>query len=151
MKVQKESLKCFCDVTNNRDAQVRELRALIVNTPNIDNILSGKKTLEMRCNRTLIRGPIGLIRVGHPRKIIGVVEIIDSIGPFSYEEILVNQCRHLIPPAKSYELQDTLDKYAWVLQNARLLKQPVSCKQVAQATWVKLDAETSAAVMNAVA
>ncbi len=114
---------------------MRELKALIVNTPNIDNILSGKKTWEMRSRRTLIRGPIGLIRVGCPRKIIGVVEINDSLGPFSYEELLANQCKHLIPPAKPYELQDTLDRYAWVLENARLLKQPISCKQVAQATW----------------
>lgn len=129
---------------------MKELRALIVDTPHIDHILSGEKIWEMRSEKTLIRGTIGLIKVGHPRKVIGVVKIIDSLGPFSEEQMLANQPKHLMTPERINDPKTSQYRHAWVLENAKILKQPISCKQTSQVKWVILDEETSAAVMKAI-
>ncbi len=75
---------------------MEEIKALIIKTPHIDNILSGKKTWEMRTKNDSYRGRIGLIRKGCPGKIIGVAEMVDSLGEFSKEELLAYQSKHLM-------------------------------------------------------
>lgn len=126
-----------------------DLKALIIKTPYIDNILSGKKTWEMRSAPTKQRGLVGLIRGGSPGKVIGVVEIINSLGPFSKEEMLANRSKHLMTPERLDEPEASKYKNAWVLTNAKLLKQPISFKQKSGSViWVNLDAETSASVLR---
>lgn len=128
-----------------------EIKGLIIDTPHIDKILLGEKTWEMRSTRTKQRGPVALIRKGHPGKIIGIAEIIDSLGPFSKEEMLANQSKHRMTPERINDPEASRYRNAWTLKNAKRLKQPISFEQKSGAViWVKLDAETSAAVMNSV-
>lgn len=130
---------------------MKELKALIIKTPHIDNILSGKKTWEMRTKNNSYRGPIGLIQKGCPGKIIGVAEMVDSLGEFSKEELLANQSKHLMTPERINDPEASGYKYAWVLKNAKRLEQPISFEQKSGAViWVKLDEETSAAVRKAI-
>ncbi len=125
-------------------------RALIIDTPHIDNILSGKKTWEMRTTQTKQRGRIALIQKGSGT-IIGVVEITDSLGPFSNEEMLANESKHGITPVRLNNPEVSKYNNAWVVENAKRLKQPIPYKHKSgQVIWVNLDAETSAAVMSAI-
>jgi hypothetical protein len=129
---------------------MQQIKALIIDTPHIDNILSGKKIWEMRTDHDSYRGVMGLIRKGHRGKIIGVVEMIDSIGPFATdEEMLVHESKHLMTPERLKEPDAKKYRHAWVLRNAKRLEHPISCEQTSQVIWVKLDEETSAAVMKA--
>jgi hypothetical protein len=126
-----------------------ELSALIIDTPHIDNILSGEKTWEMRTRHEKRRGPIGLIRKRHPGKIIGVAEMIDSLGKFSKEELLLHHSKHLMTPERLNEPDASKYKYAWVLKNAKLLTQPILFEQKSgPVIWVTLDTKTSAALMR---
>lgn len=128
------------------------MKALIIDAPHIDNILSGEKIWEMRSTQTKQRGDIALIRKGQPGKIIGVVKIIDSLGPFSEEEMLANQSQHLMARERINDPKARKYRNAWVLENAKWLKQPISFVQKSGAViWVDLDEETSAAVMKAAA
>ena len=77
---------------------MEKIKALIVKAPHIDNILSGKKTWEMRTRHDQYRGPMGLIQKGCPGKIIGVAEMVGSLGEFSKEELLARQSNHLMTP-----------------------------------------------------
>jgi hypothetical protein len=127
-------------------------RALIIKTPHIDNILSGKKTWEMRSAPTKQRGPIGLIQKGEPGKIIGVVEIIESIGKISDDNMLANQSKHLMTAERLNDPDASKYRFAWVLKNVKRLKQPISFKQKSGSViWVSLDADTSAALMREIA
>jgi len=105
----------------------------------------------MRTDHDSYRGVMGLIQKGHPGKIIGVVEMIDSIGPFTDEEMLAHESNHLMTPERLKEPDAKKYRYAWVLRNAKRLEKPISCKGTSQVIWVKLDEETSAAVMKAAA
>jgi hypothetical protein len=130
---------------------MKEIKGLIIDTPHIDNILSGKKTWEMRSTQTKQRDVVALIRKGQPGKIIGTVEIIDSIGPLSKEELLANQSKHLMTPERINDPKASKYRYAWVLKNPKLLKQPISFGQKSGAViWVNLDSGTSTTVLNAI-
>jgi hypothetical protein len=130
---------------------MKEIKGLIIDTPHIDNILSGKKTWEMRSTQTKQRNVVALIRKGQPGKIIGTVEIIDSIGPLSKEELLANQSKHLMTAERIDSPEASKYRYAWVLKNPKLLKQPISFEQKSGAViWVNLDSGTSTTVLNAI-
>lgn len=129
---------------------MKELKALIIKTPHIDNILSGKKTWEMRSTQIKQRGLIALIEKGSGT-VVGVAEIIDSLGPFSKEEMLANQSKHLITPERLDDPEVSKWNNAWVVKNAKRLKKAISyTHKSGQVIWVTLDAETSAAVMNSI-
>lgn len=123
-------------------------RGLIIDTPHIDKILSGKKTWEMRTTQTKQRGKIALIQKGSGT-ITGVAEITDSIGPFSKEEMLANESKHGITPERLNNPEVSKWNNAWVVKDAKRLKKPVPYKHKSgQVIWVTLDAETSAAVLK---
>lgn len=124
-------------------------KGLIIDSPHIDNILSGKKTWEMRTTQTKQIGPIALIQKGSGT-IVGIAEVIDSIGPLSKEEMLANQSKHLISTERLNNPEVSKWNNAWVVKNAKRLKQPVPYKhKPGQVIWVTLDEATSAAVTNA--
>lgn len=128
-----------------------EIKGLIIDTPHIENILSGRKVWEMRSTRTKQRGVVALIRKGSG-KVIGVAEIIDSIGPFSTEQMLQNQSKHLISKERLADPKVSKWNNAWVLRNARLLKNPVPYVHPNGAViWVTLDAGTQAKIRQAAA
>jgi hypothetical protein len=129
---------------------MKEMKGLIIETPHIDRILSGEKTWEMRSMHNRYRGLIALIRK-RSGTIVGVAEIVDSLGPLSEKQMLDNQSKHLITPDRLNTLEVKERKYAWVLKNARRLKNPVpySHKNGAQSRVI-LDEETTSAVLNAI-
>ena len=128
-----------------------EIKGLIIDTPHIDNILSGKKTWEMRSTQTKQRGPVALIRKGSG-KVIGIAELIDSVGPFSTEQMLQNQSKHLISTERLADPKVSKWNNAWVMRGAKLFKEPVPYQHPNGAViWVTLDASTQAAVMQAAA
>lgn len=126
-----------------------QLKGLIIDTPHIDNILSGKKVWEMRSTVTKQRGLVALIRKGSGT-VIGVVEIVDSIGPFSTDEMLANVSKHMISPARLADPKISKWNKAWVVKGAKPLSKPVRYDHPNGAViWVNLDENTSRAVVEA--
>ncbi len=75
---------------------MRQFKALVVKSPYIERILAGQKTWEMRSWHNHWRGPVALIRAGSGL-VLGVAEILDSIGPLSLEQRLSQSGKHTIP------------------------------------------------------
>ena len=124
-------------------------KGLLIKSPAVDNILSGRKTSEMRSAPTKIRGTIGLIR-SKSGTVIGVVDIVDCKGPFSKGELLQNESKHLITPERLDSPEVSKYKFAWVMANARLFSRPVPYRHPAGAViWVSLEPQTSAAISGA--
>jgi len=114
------------------------MKALLIQTPFIDQILSGRKTWEIRGSATKKRGKIALIRSGSGM-IIGTADLVDCIGPLKRKDFLDNLQKHRIP--KSDILQGSFyDRpHAWVLKNARKIK-PIPYKHPNGAIiWVDLE------------
>lgn len=114
-------------------------KALIIETLWIDLILSGQKVWEMRSRACSIRGRIGLIRKGS-KQIVGVAELVDSLGPFTEHELRQRRDKHAIT---EYRLSDDewMSKWnhAWVLKNVEALPEPVSYNHPNGAvTWVNI-------------
>lgn len=109
-------------------------RALIVDKPWIDLILSGEKIWEMRSRSTNIRGRIGLIEKGSGL-IVGEVDIVNS---------LVLGLPYLKDKIHKHQVDDfgLLEKWnvAWVLQYPGRYKEPVPYKHPKGAVvWVKVN------------
>lgn len=126
-----------------------EIKGLIIDTPYIDRILSGKKTWEMRSTATKQRGLVALIRKGSGQ-VVGVAELVDAVGPLTKEEIFANQSKHMISNERLADPKVGKWNHAWVMQNAKLFDRPVPYKHPSGAViWVKLDETVSMAVMRA--
>lgn len=100
------------------------MRGFIIRSPHVDNILEGRKTWEMRSQAVSIRETIALIKAGSGT-IVGVVDIVDCLGPLSIDERLSAEDKHCIPARLWWEPQFKKYEYAWVLGNVRPLKAPV--------------------------
>jgi hypothetical protein len=125
---------------------MQEIKGLIIDMPHIDNILSGRKIWEMRSSLTKIRGMVALIRKGSGQ-VIGVAELTDSIGPFSTDEMLANQPKHMISTTRLADPKVSKWNKAWVMKNARLLQRPVPYNHPNGAViWVNLEPAVLAAV-----
>jgi len=114
-------------------------KALIIDTPWIDLILSGEKVWEMRSRSCSIRGRIGLIRKGSGQ-IVGTADLESCLGPFSEAE-LKQQCdKHAITADRmADEVWMSKWNYAWVLKNVEALSEPVSYNHPNGAvTWVNI-------------
>ena len=97
----------------------------------------------MRSTATKIRGPIALIRKGSGT-VVGVAEIVDSVGPLSTDDLLANQDKHLISPERIESGAVAKWKHAWVLENVRSLKGPVRYVHPTGAViWVNLSEQES--------
>jgi hypothetical protein len=113
------------------------MRALIVKEPWVSMILKGEKTWEIRGSNSLIRERIGLIR-GGSGQVVGTVELVDSIGPLSRDELLANEDKHRVPPSRVRSIAYK-NVYAWVLKNPRALRRPISYAHPPGAQmWVKV-------------
>lgn len=125
-----------------------EIKGLIIDTPAIDKILSGRKTWEMRSSHTKVRGMIALIKKGSGT-VVGVAHLVDSLGPFSKEELLASQDRHLISSQRLDDPKVEKWNHAWVLKDVKPLVRPVPYTHPNGAVkWVNLDPATSAAVLR---
>lgn len=120
-----------------------EMKGLIIDTPAIDKILSGKKIWEMRATHTKVRGVIALIRKGSGT-VVGVVELCDSRGPFTPAEMQSNQHYHQISNDRLADPRVAKWNHAWVLKGVKLFSKPISYTHPNGAViWVNLDASTS--------
>ena len=98
------------------------MKGLIIRSPWIENILSGKKTWEIRGQSTNIRGEIWLIRSGSGT-ILGSVELIDCME-LDFETYKKAFRHHGINSAE-IEALPYKKTYAWVLKNPVTFVEPI--------------------------
>jgi hypothetical protein len=111
---------------------------LIIDEPYISMILEGRKTWEMRSQRTGKRERIGLIKKGSSA-VFGSIEVFDCDGPMSIEELKSTSEFHGI--TKQQIEMGLLDKwnYAWKLRDVKKFDVPIPYKHPSGAvTWVDL-------------
>jgi hypothetical protein len=124
------------------------MRALLSRSPNIERILDGRKTWEIRGSRTNVCELIGLIR-SRSGAVPGVCDVVDCFGPLTAEQFRKNARKAGMKPSEA-NLGFYRETFAWVLENPRYLKAPVSYKHPRGAViWVKLQAQTELAVRRA--
>jgi hypothetical protein len=118
-----------------------EIKGLIIDSPHIELILAGRKRWEMRATGTRQRGTIALIR-RDSGTVVGVADLVDSLGPLTENELLATGALHLIPSQRLRSMAVVKYRYAWVLENARPVSTPIAYRQAHGAvTWVNLNAE----------
>ena len=98
------------------------MKALIIKKHWADEILSGRKTWELRGSRTSMRGRIGVIESGSGH-VIGTCELIDVIGPLSTADLRRATTKHQVPSQRLRHIRYKRT-YAWVLRNARRYARP---------------------------
>lgn len=100
------------------------MRGLIIHSEPIDEILAGRKTWEIRGNRTHFRETIGLIEKG-TGTVVGLCELVDCLGPLSLAELRRNLRKHRMPLSCLWSRGNHYKTiYALVLKNPRRLKHP---------------------------
>ena len=113
---------------------------LIIAQPWIGLILRGEKSWEMRSQKVKRRGPFALIEKG-TGTVVGLANLTDVQGPFNCEQLAEHQDQHRIP-ANIYQAAGYKWNYAWLLQNAQALPNPVPYQHKNGAvTWVVLNEE----------
>lgn len=116
-------------------------RGFVVQEHWMNEILALAKDWELRGSKTNIRETVALIQSG-TGLIVGTVRISDSIGPLSKMELLTTIERHRVP-AEDVPKITYANTHAWVLEDARRLKEPVQYQHPSGAViWVKLEEET---------
>jgi hypothetical protein len=124
------------------------MKGLIIGSPQIDKILAGKKTWEMRSTATKQRGLIALIRKGSGT-VVGVAHLVDSMGPLEKKEMLDNEHRHQISPDRLDLPKICTYRHAWVLEKVRAFQLPINYSHPSGAViWVNLDAQTAARIQE---
>jgi hypothetical protein len=122
---------------------------LIIRPEPLERILSGSKTWEMRGGPISKRETIALIQKGS-KAIYGVADIVGSIGPLTRAEMIANEARHRIEPARLDSPEVAGYRYAWVLANVRRLGHPVPyLHKPGQVKFVGLDELTVRAICEA--
>ncbi|MBZ0130440.1 MAG: ASCH domain-containing protein [Rhodobacteraceae bacterium] len=123
-------------------------KALIVDQPWIDLILSGKKTWEMRGTSTSFRGWFGLIRKSSGQ-VVGAARLTGVGQALSTEQMVATIERHHIP--EQIIRSGTVSKWTtpWHLASARPLLRPVAYRHPSGAvTWVNLEDSVAQAVSD---
>jgi len=107
-----------------------------VKEPYASYIVEGKKRWELRRYPTNVRGRVGVISGD---KVIGTVEIVDSKGPYTLEELREHPDRHLADERFLKEYAKGEKLYVWELGDARKFAEPVEFElQRGQQTWVRI-------------
>lgn len=110
------------------------MKALIIKQPWIDYILDGKKTWEIRGQKTKIRGKIELIKSGSGL-VVGCCEIVDC-KELTLEDYKSNIDKHNIQEVDYLPYKST---YAWIIANAKRYETPRKYKHPKGAIiWVNL-------------
>ncbi len=115
------------------------MKGLISKSPHVENILSGKKTWEIRGSNTKIRGEIALIKSGSGT-IVGKCEIIDVIGPLGFSDLEANIDKHCVEKEQLKRVFGKYRKlYSWVLGDAVKFSIPIAYDHPNGAViWVNL-------------
>lgn len=78
-------------------------------------------------------------------QVVGVVEIVDSLGPLTKTQMLGNTDKHLVPAQMIRRGEVGKYNHAWVLKNAKRLTKPVPYDHPNGAViWVKLQPDVVA-------
>lgn len=121
-------------------------KALIVDQPWIDLILSGRKTWEMRRTGTSYRGWFGLIRKGSGQ-VVGVARLTGSGSPLTPAEMIAAIDQHHIPEHMIRSGAVAKWTTPWHLSHARPLNPSVAYSHPYGAvTWVNLEDEVTRAI-----
>ena len=124
----------------------RITKALIIDQPWIDLILSGRKTWEMRGTGTSHRGPFGLIRKGSGQ-VVGVARLTGCGTALSVPDMVASIDRHHIPEQTIRSGFVSKWTTPWHLAEARPLANPVPYRHPSGAvTWVNLAPEVTEAI-----
>ncbi len=124
------------------------MKAIIVRSPWIDQILSGEKTWEMRSTRTTYRGLVGLIQKG-AGLVVGAARLVDSLPPIDARTFEATRSHHRIPDDMCRQVFEAGWIYPWVLEACYRLKTPISAGQrPGQVIWVPLAVEVAEAVRS---
>lgn len=105
----------------DREAIKIPARSLVVREPWASLIVGGRKTWEIRRYPTRIRGRIGIVSRG---RLIGAVRIVEVLGPFTVEELVIHVEKHLTPEEILREYAGGAQLYAWVLQEPEEFPEP---------------------------
>jgi hypothetical protein len=118
--------------------KVEQSRGLLIKSPWIDEIISGRKIWEIRGSNTSRRGRIALIRSGSGC-IVGTCDLIDVVGPLTIQDFVDSTEKHRV---NDFVLKGRLPyhrTFAWVIANVSALVTPVRYKHPPGAIiWVKL-------------
>ncbi|MDH2328834.1 ASCH domain-containing protein [Cereibacter sp. SYSU M97828] len=121
-------------------------KALVVDQPWIDLILSGAKTWEMRSTETRFRGWLGLIRKGSGA-VVGIARLSGCGQALSQAEMIATVDRHHIPEPMIRSGQVANWTTPWHLAEAAPLSLPVAYRHPSGAvTWVNLDTDVTAEI-----
>lgn len=125
-------------------SQGKFVKGLVVDEPWISLLLSGEKIWEMRSQHCSFRGRLALIRKGSGT-VVGVADLVDSIGPLDSIAWRAHRDKHCIPLARQAETSGW--NVAWVLRSVRRLVQPVSYAHPSGAViWVNLSDEVASRI-----
>lgn len=109
-------------------------RSLVVREPWASLIIGGRKTWEIRRYPTRVRGRIGIVS---RRGLIGTVRLVDVLGPFTVEELMVHLEKHLAPEEVLREYAGGGELYAWVLAEPEEFPEPFQVERPrGPRTWV---------------
>jgi len=126
------------------------LNGLLIRSPFIDMILEGSKTWEMRGSRTGKRGRVALIQSG-TGTVIGVADLVGVVGPLSVSELAANASKAGFEKHEKVTGLPYERTFAWVLQNAGRLNEPVPYAHPYGAViWVNLAPAVEQAVLQQV-
>lgn len=116
------------------------MKGLVIKSPWIEHILSGKRTWEIRGSHTSTRERIALIK-SRSGRVWGTCTLADCVGPLTLDDLRANADKHQIPLENLNELPYART-YAWVLKDVQALAEPIPYKHPTGAVvWVKLTAD----------
>lgn len=99
-------------------------RGLVIMEEPLNKILAGRKTMELRSKPNRQLGRVALIKKG-TGKIYAVAEIVESIGPMSFDELRAHAREHAVEPERLREVFENGWRYGWRLMNVVVLRSPV--------------------------
>jgi hypothetical protein len=103
----------------------------------------------MRTGRTRIRGTVGIIKSGSG-VVSGVVDIVDSLGPFTPEQLVRWTSRHHMNRADTLAGKFTKWNHAWVLARPIRFEKPIPYRHPSGAViWVGLTPDVTKAIQRA--
>lgn len=110
------------------------MKGLVIKSPYIEDILTGKKTWEVRCMNTKTRGTIVLLKSGSGLA-LGTVDIID-VKILTLDDY--NNWDYRRGLNKVFDLPYS-NTYAYILENPKYFDKPIKyIHPMGAITWVKL-------------
>lgn len=124
-------------------------RGLIIKAPWARALAEGRKRWELRNRPSDVRGPVAILEGGSCQA-VGIMELVDCIGPLDPAALRLAARRGLILPEEIHDA-DQQPQYAWVVGRAHAFAHPIRYRHPRGAVvWVKLDDQMSEQIRAAV-